>query len=256
MPFPALLARVRPFAIRILLVVVRPLLLLHFVVYSHTVQHSAFPRDLAERSHPGADPVRLLFVGDVAVAGYGVLREGMALPAQTALHVSQANRRGVDWENVGGFDFSARTAVRAVRGHASGVDVAVVALGIPDVLLVTSSRVWRRNLRRLIDVIRTESDPGTRILLAGPPPMHRFQPLPTVAGRAITAQLRRLDRVMEELAAEIDGVSFAAFPDLRLDSMFMKDAFSFRAMHRIWAQELALHVERAARLREGHELAA
>jgi hypothetical protein len=38
--------------------------------------------------------------------------------------------------------------------------------------------------------------------------------------------------------------------------MFVEDAFSFRAIHRIWAQELALHVERGARLREGHTLAA
>lgn len=66
----------------------RPLALLHFAHYKLDVLGAPFLADSPERRIPGPTPDRLLFIGDVAMAGCGVLHHGMATPAATARLVS------------------------------------------------------------------------------------------------------------------------------------------------------------------------
>lgn len=245
-----------PTLVRLLLTLSRPILRIHLWIYIHNMRSSVFPGDLPARTIPGPDPERILFVGDIAVAGYGVLLEGMALPAQTAKRVNQTTGRGVTWENVGAYDLTAQKAPAALTGHLDGIDVAVIALGIPDVLLVTDQEQWRHDIAIIIDTVHDGAGRHCRIILAGLPPMHRFQPIQPVAQTVIQAQVRRLNTATADAAAGEDNVTFVPFPDLQLNRMYMKAVFSFSAMHQVWAEALAAQLAPTLSDPEPHHLAA
>lgn len=222
----------------------RPLLFIHFVIYSHTVSRGIFPDGDPAPARPGPDPVRFLFVGDIAVSGFGVLHDGMAVPAQAAAYFASETTRGASWHAVG------TPSLRAVRAQRllpqlDAFDVAVVMLGIPDVLLITRSTDWGDDLERLVAAIRSRYGADTRVVLAGIPPMQDFRPIAPAGRAVIVAQIARLNRESERVASAL-GAEFVPFPSWRVSEMLHEQVFSFRTMHRMWAQALAPAMVRAA----------
>jgi hypothetical protein len=175
-------------------------------------------------------------------AAKGVLLDGMAFPAQTASIFASETGRGCSWEQITSFDLTAQRAAMLIGEEASGIDVAVIALGIPDVLLVTGHAGWNTHIRGLIEAIRTKAGCQTRIVLTGLSPMDRFQPMPATIKHALALQVARLDGVSAEVAADLENVAFVPFPVESFGKMNMRDAFSFRAMHHLWAAAIAPHL--------------
>ncbi|WP_123506859.1 GDSL-type esterase/lipase family protein [Frondihabitans sp. PhB188] len=226
-----------PFSRSLLRRLVRPVLLAHFAIYRRTIAAGIFPTVAAERVVDGEDPIRMLFVGDIAVSGYGVLDESMAVPAQVAGCVGARTGRGVAWDVVTDPSLTISEAAQ----HAvvtPGTDVVVVLLGIPDVLLGTDDERWRRSLRAIVGSARQAAGTSTRVAIAGVPPMQDFRPIQPSGRALISAQVARLNAVSAAVADEM-GADFVPFPDWRITEMYIEDAFSFRAMHRMWAQAIA-----------------
>lgn len=244
MPSPTHSLALKRALLGVTLAAVRPYLRLHLALYNRKMRRGVFPEATMERMVPGPAPQRLLFVGDIAVAGYGVLLDGMAFPAQVAQIFSGQHDRGCTWEQVTTFDLTAKKAAALLGDEATGVDVAVVALGIPDVLLVTDRATWERHLQDLIATIRDRASSECRIVITGLPPMDRFQPLPGFVEKAFSLQMARLDEVSAALASRSDDLAFVPFPTDDFGSMYLRDVFSFRAMHRLWAKTVAPHLTR------------
>jgi hypothetical protein len=223
----------------------RPYLALHLALYSRTMRSAVFPGDDQEKRIPGLDPDRVLFVGEIGVAGYGVLLPGMGMPAQTAARLARATGRGCVWETVSGFDMTAERAVKAVRGLAGDIDVAVVSMGIPDVLMVTSPTQWTRHLTAIIDSIRDQAGSHVRVVVTGIPPMDQFQPIPPIAKKLIGAQVTRLNAATAALECTVKNIVWSPFPELTSKRMLIRNRFSFRAMHSLWAEAIAPHLTSA-----------
>jgi hypothetical protein len=193
----------------------RPTLRLHLLLYMREMEAGIFPQHDDASAVPGPDPERVLFVGDIGVAGYGVLLAGMAMPAQVAARRTSATGRGMEWESIAAYDMTARKAAAAIADRAAApLDLAVVALGIPDVLVATSVEEWTD---RLTD---------------------RFQPIPMVARKLLQAQVGRLNRATALLDDPGRGVIHAPYPDISGTRLHVRDRFSYRVMHAHWAEAI------------------
>ncbi|RIJ55087.1 esterase [Clavibacter phaseoli] len=217
----------------------RPTLRLHLHLYMREMEAGIFPQHDDVSAIAGPDPERVLFVGDIGVAGYGVLLAGMAMPAQVAARRTSATGRGMEWESVAAYDMTARNAAAAIADRdAAPLDLAVVALGIPDVLVATSVEEWTDRLTGIIASIRAQAGDGCRIVVTGIPPMDRFQPIPMVARKLLQAQVGRLNRATALLDDPGRGVIHAPYPDISGTRLHVRDRFSYRVMHAHWAEAI------------------
>ena len=217
----------------------RPTLRLHLHLYMREMEAGIFPQHDDASAVPGPDPERVLFVGDIGVAGYGVLLAGMAMPAQVAARRTSATGRGMEWESIAAYDMTARTAAAVIADRAAApLARAVVALGIPDVLVATSVEEWTDRLTGIIASIRAQAGDGCRIVVTGIPPMDRFQPIPMVARKLLQAQVGRLNRATALLDDPGRGVIHAPYPDISGTRLHVRDRFSYRVMHAHWAEAI------------------
>ncbi|OUE23156.1 hypothetical protein BFL37_14445 [Clavibacter michiganensis] len=198
-----------------------------------------FPQHDDVQAVPGPDPERVLFLGDIGVAGYGVLLAGMAMPAQIAARRAAATGRGVEWESIAAYDMTVRKAAVAVAARTPRpLDLAVVALGIPDVLVATSVAEWIDRLTGIVGDIRAQAGDGCRIVVTGIPAMDRFQPIPMVARKLLQSQVGRLNRATVRLHDPEHGVIHAPYPDISGTRLHVRDRFSYRVMHAHWAEAI------------------
>ncbi|AJW79798.1 GDSL-type esterase/lipase family protein [Clavibacter michiganensis] len=219
--------------------VARPTLRLHLLLYMREMEAGIFPQHDDASAVPGPDPERVLFVGDIGVAGYGVLLAGMAMPAQVAARRTAVTGRGMEWERIASYDMTARKAAAAIADRAAApLDLAVVALGIPDVLVATSVEEWTDRLTRIVATLRAQAGDGCRIVVTGIPPMDRFQPIPMVARKLLQAQVSRLNRATALLDDPEHGVIHAPYPDISGTRLHVRDRFSYRVMHAHWAEAI------------------
>ncbi|RIJ51402.1 esterase [Clavibacter lycopersici] len=219
--------------------VARPTLRLHLHLYMREMEAGIFPQHDGASAVPGPDPERVLFLGDIGVAGYGVLLAGMAMPAQVAARRAAVTGRGVEWESISAYDMTARKAAAAIADRAAApLDLAVVALGIPDVLVATSVEEWIDRLTVIVRTVRAQAGDGCRIVVTGIPPMDRFQPIPMVARKLLQAQVSRLNRATTRLEDPEHGVIHAPYPDISGTRLHVRDRFSYRVMHAHWAEAI------------------
>ena len=217
--------------------VVRPYLRVHLALLGRQVARTPLPQDEPVLEVSGPSPTRLLVVGELAASGLGVLLHGMAFPAQVGHEWARVTRRGCSWRTVAGLVLSAEEAAAHadLDDAAAGADAAVVALGIPDVLLATRGRDFEAHIEELVVRVRSRAAASCPVVLAGLPPMSRFQPMPPLAARLLAVRARRLDDAMSRVAERHEGVVFVPFPVQRLAGLYVRDRFSYRALHRIWA---------------------
>jgi hypothetical protein len=122
---------------------------------------------------------------------------------------------------------------------AANVDAVVIMLGVPDVLLATSSATWAANLGRIVERIQDQAAPNCRIVLAGIPPMGDFRPIPPLARKMLMLQIHRLNRITHDIASQRSNTSFVPFPDWRVGEMYVQELFSWKLLHEMWARVLA-----------------
>ena len=164
--------------------------------------------------------LRLLILGDSSAAGVGVQDQSAALAGQMLTHLAPHHR--VIW------DLRARSGVttRAARGLLAGAgdcDVAVLALGVNDVLRQTSEARFARAYASVLDDLRARH--GARVILASAvPPLGQFPAFPEPWRSHLGARADRLDARLRALCAA-RGAQHVPF-DLALSTgMLARDGF-------------------------------
>lgn len=212
----------------------------------------SLPEALGERSGlEGAedvpDLVRLLVVGDSTAAGVGVTSMRDALPPQLAAIL--AVRRGctVAWT------VSARTGATAsvtaeelVPAAPIEQDIAVVLVGVNDVLKMTPRQTWRASMDRLVDALEKHLRPGGQIVLSGLPNLWQFRAFPQPLRAVLAWHGRALDREVRQIAKRRQGVSHVAMPPASWPEQFAEDGFhpnaaAYRALAAHFAAALTTH---------------
>lgn len=156
---------------------------------------------------------RLLILGDSSAAGVGVAHQDAALSGQMLVHLTSHAR--VTWQLVARSGATTAQAQKMMQGVGC-FDVAVLALGVNDVLRQTGASRFARAQTALMDELRQRHG-VQHIFASAVPPLGAFtvfpQPLRAHLGqRAVT-----LDRVLQQVCAALgaEHVPFQLAPDPR-----------------------------------------
>lgn len=159
------------------------------------------------RAGAGA-PLSLLIVGDSSAAGVGARDQREALAGQLVAALSTT--RDVAWKLWATSGHTTRHVLaRLAAAPASPFDVAVVALGVNDVIQGRRLATWRREQHALDALLRTKFGVG-HVVHSGLPPVSRFPALPQPLRWALGARARRFDGALRADVAARRDASFVA----------------------------------------------
>ena len=195
---------------------VRPLLRVQLALYEQDVSSAPFAENDLEFVIAGPDPDCLLFIGDVAVTGYGVFDHRVTVVFRTFQFFAKERGRGCRWATIGATDLTVARVARIPELGIADVDVVIIMLGVPHVLLGTSSSRWGTNLGTVINRIHDQSAAGCHIVLAGIPPMGDFRPMPPWVRELLMLQIHRLNGITLAATSHMPDTPFAPFPDRRV----------------------------------------
>jgi hypothetical protein len=181
----------------------------------------------------------MLFIGDAAVSGLGVLNHGLAVASQTARFVARTRRSGCSWTTLSDPELTMSRAAHATAKVSNDVDVVVVVLGIPDVLLGTTAAAWAAKLHQLIATVRQGPSGECPVIVAAIPPMHRLRAMPRFLQRLVALQIHRLNRSTLQVTSSLAGVTYSPFPSFTASTAFIHDSRNWRTLHSSWGQHLA-----------------
>ncbi|MCC5990954.1 MAG: SGNH/GDSL hydrolase family protein [Rhodobacteraceae bacterium] len=151
----------------------------------------------------GQGRMRLLVLGDSSGAGVGVARQDQALIGQILVHLPPA--QGVEWRLVARSGATSGAALKMLGRIEAQFDVAVLALGVNDVLRHSSAHSFARAQAALIT--RLQHRHRARLVLASAvPPLGAFPAFPQPLRAHLGRRAARLDRCLQELCAQHGAV--------------------------------------------------
>jgi lysophospholipase L1-like esterase len=202
----------------------------------------------------GPDPIRVLLLGGNAVAGFGVLTHELGLVGQIGRQLAHATGRGIEVEACGRVGMTINELVSRVDTLPRvRTGIVVIALGINDILRMTSLPSWARDLNRLFDLIREDRAENVQIVVVKAPPMHKANGFAWLPQRIVVWQSRLLNEATRRLCSRLDYVTLVPSPmtdDAHWPGMEGGSEDSYRS----WASELTIHMKHAA-LYLGHTYA-
>lgn len=196
----------------------------------------------------GAQPVlRLAVLGDSSAAGVGAATHEDALAGQLAITLAGLTGRAVSWRAIAESGATtSRVGAELSRGLTVPLErwrpeVVVIAVGVNDLLRWRSLAAWRADLTELFGQVRRYA-PNAVVVASGLPPVDQFPLLPALIRLVAGYQVRRMDRVLAEVAAQT-GNHHAPLFGASNESWFAVDGFHPAPTgYRAWSRILALAV--------------
>jgi lysophospholipase L1-like esterase len=200
---------------------------------------------------PGGLPaVNLLIIGESTAAGVGASNLSEALPGHLAHFLASETSRAVRWQLLGRIGVTARTARTELLAPATALraDVAVLILGVNDVLGLRRPRAWSADVEQLIQAVR-ERCGDIPVVLSAVPPIGRFPALPHPLRGALGVHAQLLDRAAVRLVQRLEGVLHVPMtlqPGSNVRHYFSTDGFHPSPLgYRLWAEALSRAAARA-----------
>jgi hypothetical protein len=179
---------------------------------------------------------RVLLIGDGPAMGFGVTSHSLALPGQLARQLAKATGRWASVQLISDLGLDIHTAV--AQFHTAGspsADVAIVLLGTTDIARLTSVRVWRRELHRLIQTVNKANDRSAEVILVAVPPVSRMPILTGLVAFLSGRHAHILNRESRSVAAGYPNVTFLPFvPKAEPDHNRYRSGSTYRA----WAEQI------------------
>ena len=192
----------------------------------------------------GAEPLRLLILGDSSAAGVGAATQDEALAGHLARELSQQAGRSVAWQlraKTGLTTHGALTWVQAEPPRPS--DVVLVVLGVNDVLAQVPPARAVSEREALWSLLRERCAPHLFVWAAAPPLEH-FPLLPWPLRSVLGNDARQINRVQSHWASE-RGIVHLELPSELADgqlavSEMAEDGFHpAPALYARWAAHVA-----------------
>jgi lysophospholipase L1-like esterase len=182
------------------------------------------------RTASGPRPLRLLVVGESTAVGVGVSTHDEGLAGQTARVLAETMARPVVWHVLGRSGASARKLVTEFIDPAPPIeaDVVIVALGVNDIISLSSPRHWIAALESLLRAIR-RSSPDAAVVVSGVPPIQHFPALPWPLRQVLGLRARILDRAVIRFVGA--NHSIAHLPHPRVPRAEVADVFCADGFH-------------------------
>jgi lysophospholipase L1-like esterase len=171
---------------------------------------------------PGLDPLRLLLIGDSTIAGVGARTQDEALAGQMSTRIAAATGRGVEWVATGITGGKAGEVLALVPRER--FDLILLSVGANDALGVRSRRAFRRDLRRLMDALRTAS-PDAPIIASSMPGFAQFELLTPLVRRHLARHSVSLEQVGRRVVSSYPRAVMVAPAPTYTEGFFAEDLF-------------------------------
>lgn len=189
-------------------------------------------------------PLRLVVVGESTAAGCGADSHEEAFAGAFARALWRRRGRPVAWKVLGRHGATIRRVRHRMITELSGrADVAVLLIGVNDVLARTPLPRWRDDLAAVLDVLAARAE---RVVVAGIPPFESFPSLPRLLGQYLAERGRLLDGGARDVCAAWPGVAWVGMDDLGQAEagFFARDGFHpSPAGYGQWAEATAQRLE-------------
>ncbi|HEY8914368.1 SGNH/GDSL hydrolase family protein [Lacisediminihabitans sp.] len=174
----------------------------------------------------GADPVRLLVLGDSTAAGVGAGSQDEALPGNLAREVLRVAGRGTRWDAVGENGATARDLLQRFIGPATEqrYDLVFLSIGANDALALRSRLAFARDVRELVASLRAAS-PDAVILVSLMPRFDRFSSLANPLRWNLALHAASLDDGARAAVAGLDRVFAIPKPPPYTPTFWASDLF-------------------------------
>ena len=172
-------------------------------------------------SGTGDATAKLLVIGESTVAGLGALTHERALAGRFAEQLSQRIGKSVEWFVVGRNGVTAERTINELVPLIpdEAYDYILLGLGGNDVLKLSSPRKWRRDMIRLLEILRSRSPTATVFITNCP--MIKYSVLPHPI-RFLLWELSKLhDANIRDFTAGMERVCYYHQPrEFRVEGFF------------------------------------
>ena len=170
----------------------------------------------------GDSPRTLFVIGESTVAGLGARTHAQALAGRFAEQLSERIARPVRWTVVGRNGVTARRTIDELIPMMPDerFDYVLIGLGGNDVMKLSSPRKWRRDMTRLLEIVR-EKNPDAAIFITNCP-MIKYSPAIPHPIKFLLWELSKMhDANIREFTAGMPRVFYYHQPaDVTLDGFF------------------------------------
>ncbi len=190
-------------------------------------------------------PLRVLLLGDSAVAGVGVGRQEEALAGQLAAQLSSEYQ--VAWQLLAESGLKCQQLLSKLDDlTVQPYDCVVLSIGVNDVTAGTKDQQWLAQLKQLQERLRRDFN-VQHIFISAIPPMQYFTALPAPLSGYLGRRAQRLNRLTAQLAERGDGLYFMSI-ELGVDpQMLAADGFHPSGQaYRLWAEQIAARIKTAS----------
>lgn len=182
-------------------------------------------------------PLHLLVLGDSTAAGVGVDHADLGLGGRLAEALAARTGRPVVWRAAGANGATSRDLVRHDLKHAleGPTDLVFLTIGANDALALRSARVFRRDVRRIID--RTfHAHPDAALLMSSLPAFFRFTLLPEPLRSSLYRHSQSLEAAARALIGATPRAHMSPPPPPYTEGFFASDDFHPSAIgYKDWA---------------------
>jgi lysophospholipase L1-like esterase len=169
--------------------------------------------------------LNILGLGDSVIQGVGLCSFADSVTARVSAGIAQLSQRSTHWRALGSPGAKARDIVEALQYEdVSSLDVAVISVGVNDVIGLTSLLQWQNAVFQIVSRLRARS--SVKIIIVGLPPMHRFDRLPQPLRGVLGVRAQMLDLVLKR---SLVGLPFAQH--VPLDALDLKDGMARDGFH-------------------------
>lgn len=203
-----------------------------------------YPDDRRSGTVPGADPDRVVFLGEAGQISLGVRTHQLSMAGFFARHRNARTQRGVTW-SIHPFPNARLADAPAVLVDAEGelqhADVVVVLVGITDALRVITLTSWEAGLHDTVSTLTSVLPIDARILLAHIPPLSNAGSLSRPARVAAGLHGSALNKRIDTVAEKHPHVIVVPFPEELTRSLWRPESEEQRYTNTydIWSAHLA-----------------
>ena len=183
--------------------------------------------------------VKLLAIGESTVAGVGARTHETALTGQFARHLSRKIGKTVEWFVVGRSGITAGETIRELVPQIPDTqfEYIMVGLGGNDVLRLSSPQKWRRDMTRLLEILK-EKNPSAKIFITNAPAI-RLSPVLPQPIKFILGHLSALhDKNSREFTREMENVFYFHQPTEVIEDFFADGIHPSEKGYDVWSEAI------------------
>lgn len=156
----------------------------------------------------GRAEMRLLFLGESTIEGVGAPTYRESLAGQTAKALAELSNRTVHWHAVGKRGATVQRTIHALLPQVPSIafDMAVIALGVNNVLRFHRPARFQREMSVLLSNLRSQMGP-IPIVLAAVPEVGRFPILPQPLRSGLGLRARAYNIAMARISKKFSQVT-------------------------------------------------